>query len=120
VKFPLLSLTMLVAACVAQTSAPLPIANGKYVFRHKFAEQPTIQSFTLIAEISGHRIRLINQSDSDVFPKGVIAKGLLMWRAKSQQWIIGQQESDRAAEEVGGCSDGPEVVDLQQKIYWTC
>lgn len=21
---------------------------------------------------------------------------------------------------VGGCSDGPEVIDLEERIYWTC
>ena len=28
--------------------------------------------------------------------------------------------SSPVAEAVGGCSDGPEVVDLEKRIYWTC
>lgn len=41
-------------------------------------------------------------------------------RPAALQWVIVRSEADRHATEVGGCSDGPEVVDLQQKIYWTC
>ena len=77
-------------------------------------------SITLTAKISGHRIKLINNSQSNVFPKGVIASGKLMWHSSSSQWIIGNSKSDQFAKEAGGCSDGPEVVDLQLKIYWTC
>jgi len=79
-----------------------------------------MQSITLTAKISGRRIKLINNSQSSVFPKGVIASGKLMWHSSSSQWIIGQSKSDPFAKEAGGCSDGPEVVDLQLKIYWTC
>ena len=37
--------------------------------------------------------------------------------------LAGQAEAvyfPRTATEVGGCSDGPEVVDLKKRIYWTC
>ena len=27
---------------------------------------------------------------------------------------------DAGADEVGGCSDGPTVIDLVARIYWTC
>ena len=43
-----------------------------------------------------------------------------MWHPASKRWIIGEKPSDRSLQEVGGCSDGPEVVDLVRKIYWTC
>lgn len=32
----------------------------------------------------------------------------------------GQYPSDADAPQVGGCSEGPDVVDLVRKIYWTC
>ncbi len=104
---------------IAQTARPA-IQSGQYTFQHKFAEQPNMESISVTAKIDGRHIVLINESDSDVFPKGVIAEGTLMWHQASKQWIIGHNNSDRLATEVGGCSDGPEVVDLTNKIYWTC
>ena len=105
----------------AAVAAPrLPIHSGRYVFQHRFAEQPNMVSVALIAKVTGHHIVLINKSKSDVFPKGVIVDGEIMWHAKSRQWIIIENKSDRYAKDVGGCSGGPDVVDLLHKIYWTC
>ena len=70
--------------------------------------------------ISGRHIELVNDGDSSVFPVGVIESGTLMWHARSRQWIVGSDQADAKAEEVGGCSDGPSVVDLVARIYWTC
>ncbi len=43
-----------------------------------------------------------------------------MWHEQSQQWIIGNKATDTKITDVGGCSEGPEVVDLKQRVYWTC
>lgn len=111
----------LAASSLASAVEPmLPIRSGLYAFQHKFAEQPEAPSIRLLAQISGRHIVLINEAQSSVFPKGVIAEGNLMWHAKSGQWIISQSPLDRLADEVGGCSDGPEVVDLEHRVYWTC
>jgi hypothetical protein len=98
----------------------LPIRSGTYKFQHKFAEHPSMPSIALTATIKGRYISLDNKMESQVFPKGNIASGKLMWHAKSKQWIIGNSKQERFAEEVGGCSNGPEVVDLKKRIYWTC
>lgn len=116
----LVALMMLASSCIAAAAELLPIRSGQYVFQHRFAEQPTVASLSLVASINGYHIKLINDADSSVFPKGIIAEGTLMWHATSRQWIIGQEPADRHAKDVGGCSDGPEVVDLKQRIYWTC
>lgn len=79
-----------------------------------------MKSIQLLAVIRGRKIELINRTKSEVFPLGGIADGTLMWHAKSKKWIIGLSKSDKSAVNVGGCSDGPEVVDLRKKIYWTC
>jgi hypothetical protein len=118
---PLIMLIALVSSSVAAAAEPkLPIHPGQYTFQHKFAEHPNMQSISLTAKITGRHIVLINEVQSEVFPKGVIADGTLMWHSKSKQWIIGQNKSDRHAKDVGGCSDGPEVVELEQRVYWTC
>jgi hypothetical protein len=105
---------------LAAKEPPLPIRSGTYTFQHKYAEHPSMPSFPLTVIIKGHHISLVNKTESQVFPKGEIASGTLMWHAKSNQWIIGDDNSERFAEDVGGCSAGPEVVDLKKKIYWTC
>jgi hypothetical protein len=111
---------LMVSSAHAGSAPPLPIRPGQYTFQHKFSEHPGIKSIPLTAKISGTHIVLINKTKSDVFPKGIIAEGALMWHADSKQWIIGQEPSDQNVKDVGGCSDGPEVIDLQKKIYWTC
>jgi hypothetical protein len=114
------SLALAVAAC--QSSTEPPLASGEYVFVHKFAEaeQSNIPSIKLDVQIRGRHIVLTNNNESSAFPAGVIAEGTLMWHAGSGQWIIGTEPADAEAPEVGGCSDGPEVVDLERKVYWTC
>ena len=37
-----------------------------------------------------------------------------------KQILILNFEEDKNAGYVGGCSDGPEVIDLAKKVYWTC
>jgi hypothetical protein len=105
---------------IAATAPPLPIRSGHYVFQHRFAEQPDMRSVPLAVTIDGRHIVLVSAVDTAAFPKGVVAEGTLMWHAGSKQWIIGHTDADRHAAEVGGCSTGPDVVDLQKRIYWTC
>lgn len=117
---PFVLATVFVAAVAVAAEPRLPIRSGCYDFQHRFAEDPALVSIPLVAEIRGRHIVLINETESRVFPKGVIAEGTLMWHARSGQWIIGHQPTDRDAGDVGGCSDGPEVVDLKGRVYWTC
>ena len=118
-----MKLLVVLAALLAtsgQSAPDLPIESGQYTFQHRFSEHPSIRSIALSAKVAGGRIVLVNETQSDVFPQGVVAEGALMWHAASGQWIIGHSPADQYAPEVGGCSDGPEVVDLRQKVYWTC
>ena len=111
---------VLIAGCNAVSEPAVPIRSGEYTFQHRFAEHPAMPSIALKATITGKRIALVNPEASDPFPAGVLAEGELMWHTASKQWIIGHNTSDRVVRDVGGCSDGPEVVDLVGKIYWTC
>jgi len=115
-----LLLVLAVSACQSSGAPPLP--SGDYVFVHKFAEaeQSNIPSIKLDVQIRGRHIVLTNNDKTDVFPAGVVEQGTLMWHAASGQWIIGTKPTDVDAAEVGGCSAGPAVVDLERRIYWTC
>jgi hypothetical protein len=120
VKNAYLLLVGMVSACGAKSNLELPLPSGDYVFLHRFAEHPEMASIELTAQIRGRHIVLVNNDGTDIFPRGVIEEGILMWHSSSAQWIIGTNPADTEAPEVGGCSEGPAVVDLQRRIYWTC
>ena len=100
----------------------LPIADGHYIFQHRFAEHPMMESVQLNVLIQGNSIRIENNDamKDSLFPLGLIDEGELYWHASSGQWIIVTDDSDKEAVDVGGCSDGPYVVDLIEQEYWTC
>ncbi len=104
----------------ATESKEQDIPDGTYTFSHRFAEHPNMQSIAVEVAVKNGHITLTNNDKADIFPKGVIAEGQLFWHAKSGDWIIVTSEEDKDAEHVGGCSDGPEVVDFKNLIYWTC
>ena len=119
---PLILLALLVAPTVSgsATDPQPPLATGHYVFQQRFAEHPSLGGMDVKVIIQGAHIVVVNPRASDPFPAGVLAEGELLWHPASRQWIIGHDAADRAAPEVGGCSDGPEVIDLSARVYWTC
>lgn len=114
----MLSVVALSSACAARQS--LSLASGQYAFRQRYAEHPNMQGAVFDVKIDGNRIVVSSASEQGPFPKGVIEEGTLERHAKSGEWIIVRDPADREAEEVGGCTDGPTVVDLKDKVYWTC
>ncbi len=108
------------AGCHAASGPPIPLPSGEYEFTHRFAEQPNISGFRLTVLINGANVVVMNPKASDPFPAGAIDEGTLMWHAATEQWVIGHEPADRSVHDVGGCSGGPEVIDLQNRIYWTC
>ncbi|WP_286719583.1 hypothetical protein [Thalassolituus sp. UBA2009] len=104
----------------AYAAPELPLADGQYVFQQRYAEHPQMQGINLDTEIKQGRISLTNNDSDGVFPLGLIDEGELYWHARSGHWIIIYEPKDKEAKDVGGCSDGPAVVDLENKIYWTC
>lgn len=115
--------TLFITGCISTNKEPsIPLKDGEYSFEHKYAEaeQYKIKSINVIVRLKGNHITVINRDRYDVFPKGVLEDGELMWHSKSGQWIIGHTPSDLEFDDVGGCTDGPTVIDLVSRIYWTC
>lgn len=79
-----------------------------------------MRSIELRVHIRGLKIRVYNDQGSALFPRGVISEGVLTWHPVSGQWFIAETPEEEHASEVGGCSDGPFVVDLVRRIFWTC
>ena len=104
---------------LASCSNEQPIQSGSYVFKHKYAEHPGLESITFDVEIDGLKVTVTNNNQEGTWPKGVVEEGRLFLHS-SNKWLIVHNKSDEQAEEVGGCTDGPTVIDLEKKIYWTC
>ena len=84
------------------------------------AEFPLSPGFPVTVKIQGKRITVVNEHQHSVIPKGVLEKATLMWHTSSKQWILGHEDTDRHAAEVGGCSAGPDTIDFSRRIVWTC
>ena len=104
----------------AQAEPKVPLPTGTYRFRHMDAEFPRSPGFPVTVKIQGRRITVVNEHQHGVIPKGVLQVATLMWHAKSKQWILGHEEADQSAAEVGGCSAGPDTIDFSRRIIWTC
>lgn len=116
----LLSMTLLgLTACQTAPEATQPLEDGPYTFAVRFAERLDRTGGSLYVEVSGKHIKLTSQPGSSVFPVGVVEEGELFWHS-SGKWIIVKAEADTKATAVGGCSGGPSVVDLKDRVYWTC
>jgi len=111
---------LVMAAAQATPADRPPIGDGTYTFTHKDAEFENMVIGPVTVKIKGNHITVISSNASDVFGKGIVDEGTLMWHASSKEWIIGQRRADRFASEVGSCSGGPAVVDLRKRIYWSC
>jgi hypothetical protein len=70
--------------------------------------------------ISGDSIKIINNGSMPGRKGDIIEQGTIIRHKFTGQWIIATKPEDEFAEEVGGCSDGPRVIDFKKKKWWTC
>jgi hypothetical protein len=113
-------LSLLCAATELRADPVLPTKSGDYTFHHRDAEFPRSKGFPVKVSIRGYHITVVNPKPYGPMPAGVLEDATLMWHPKSKQWIIGHSDADRDAPDVGGCGDGPNVIDFKTRIIWTC
>ena len=98
-------------------------SDGKYRYDIAFAEwggKSMGEKVTVI--IKKGTIKVVYEGDGQLIltKKGdIIDEGRIL-KHKSGVWIIGTDEKDVNAEEVGGCSDGPRVIDFEKMKFWMC
>lgn len=120
-KVPAIIFLFCVVLCGTVHAEPsLPIKAGEYIFQHRDAEFSDSPGFPVKVTIRGYTITVINPKPYGPIPAGVIDEATLMWHRRTNQWILGYEDADRDAPEVGGCSDGPNVIDFKTRIIWTC
>jgi hypothetical protein len=100
---------------------PIPLGSGMYQFQWKDAEFPESAGFPVKVIIDGDRISVINEHQGGAAPLGELASATLMWNAKVAKWVLGYSESAKQAVSAGDCSgEGPQVIDFQARVIWTC
>ena len=97
--------------------------DGSYTYSIAYAEWggKTLGS-TCTVKIKGDSIFVIHNGNKSVTGKKgeIFDQGIIMKHKKTGKWIIGHNIKDKDAKEIGGCSDGPSVIDFSRKIYWSC
>lgn len=104
-----------------KTDAPqFPLQDGEYEFMLRFAEHPNIVGVWLSVTIKGDSVFIDEKDEKSSLSSRFKLRGRIVWHKKSKSWVIIQSPEDENAEEVGGCSDGPLVIDPRFFHVWTC
>jgi hypothetical protein len=96
--------------------------DGIYTYKIAFAEhngQSLGATCTII--IKGDKIKVIHNGNRNLTGKkgDILDQGIIL-KHKSGKWIIGHSKKDKNASEIGGCSDGPQIIDFKHRIFWMC
>ena len=97
--------------------------DGTYTYTIAFAEwQGKSLGATCTVLIKGDSIKIIHNGKGNLTGKkgDIIEQGIIMKHTKTGKWIIGRNAKDKEAKEIGGCSDGPSVIDFKRKRFWSC
>lgn len=95
--------------------------NGTYIYQVAFAEwQGRSLGNTVLVKIKGDSVYVIHNGKLSGKKGEVIDSGIIMKHRRTGKWIIGHDPRDKEAQEVGGCSGGPSVIDFSHKKFWLC
>lgn len=97
--------------------------DGTYTYSIAFAEwQGKSSGATCTVIIKGDSIKVIHNGNRNLTgnKEDIIDEGIIMKHTKTGKWIIGRSSKDKDAKEIGGCAEGPSVIDFKHKKYWSC
>lgn len=97
--------------------------DGTYTYSVAFVEwKGSSLGATCTVVIKGDSIQVIHNGNVTLTGKkgDILAKGIILKHRKTGKWIIGNSIKDKDAKEIGGCSDGPSVIDFKRKKFWSC
>ncbi|MCC1485387.1 hypothetical protein [Winogradskyella immobilis] len=96
------------------------IPQGEFTYELYFTEfGGRMENLSVEIIITGNKIIVYNKEENPLIGGNVIVKGILL-KHKSGKWIIGKAKTDKNAEEIGGCSDGPTPINFETKIIQWC
>ena len=102
------------------TSNTPDFQDGIYTYDVAFAEfDGESLCTTCIVVIKGNTIKVMNNGSMSGDFGDTIEEGTIM-KHKSGKWIIASSNEDVGLDEIGGCSDGPRIIDFKNMKFWTC
>jgi hypothetical protein len=107
---------------VSHKTSEIP-ADGTYRFDVAFAEfQGKSMGEKVTVVIKGETIQIIYEGDGQLsqIKKGTVINEGKLIKHKKGVWIIGKHAADAQLDEIGGCTDGPAIIDFKAKKYWMC
>ena len=105
----------------AGSSFAQQIARGSYKFTVTSAEWNRKKIATCTVKVFGDSVKVLNDGSGLEGKKGdVLWAGILARHIKTRQWIICSSPQDIYAEDIGGCTGGPYVLDFVKKILEIC
>jgi hypothetical protein len=96
--------------------------DGTYTYRVAFTEWGGKSlGATCTIRIKGDSIWVIHNGKKNVSGRKneIIDKGIIL-KHNSGKWIIGISVEDKEAKDIGGCTDGPRIIDFKNKKIWFC
>ena len=99
-----------------------PFCDGVYTFKVEYNEwSGKSMGATCIVKIKNDSIWVIHNGSKGIAGKKgeIIDKGILI-KHKSGKWIIAENKDDSNIPEVGGCSDGPRIIDFKRRRISFC
>jgi hypothetical protein len=97
--------------------------DGTYTYSIAFAEwNGKSLGATCTVFIKGDSIKVIHNGKGNLTGKkgDILDQGIIIKHTKTGKWIIGHSSKDKDAKEIGGCSDGPSIIDFTRKKFWSC
>ncbi|MDN4165922.1 hypothetical protein QWY31_10435 [Cytophagales bacterium LB-30] len=117
-KLLLFGVFLLFSVSIAKGQIP---KSGIYEYTVAFAEwEGKSLGASVTVVISGDSITIINNGSLSGVKGEIIEIGRIIKHKYTSKWIIATKPEDEFAEEVGGCSDGPRIIDFKNKKWWTC
>ncbi|HTE24036.1 hypothetical protein [Flavitalea sp.] len=95
--------------------------DGLYKYSIAFAEwDGKSLNATCHVRIKGDSIYIINDGSVTGTKGQIMDAGLILKHKRTGKWIIAHRPHDIDAKEVGGCGEGPSVIDFRRKRWWSC
>lgn len=111
--------TIIISKKIEKVNEKIP-KNGEYLYSVEFAESGMITKDAVTVLINNNQIKIINNGILSGKKNEIIEEGIIMKHEKSGKWIIAHNKNDVLAKEIGGCSDGPLVINFNKKILFLC
>lgn len=119
----LLLLLLTVSLSCAQTEKTSGIPDdGKYTYDIAFAEwggKSMGEKVTVIIKDETIEVKYEGGGSLTAKKGEILDEGMIL-KHTSGVWIITTDKTDVDAEEVGGCTDGPNTIDFIEAKFWMC